>query len=297
MTAVSFDNTLRSLSYSLRAQRKSEHTVRQYTASARKFHSWFQGRDGFPAGVTRQDIVSWLAHEQELGLAPASIRHDYAGLSAVFRWLVEEGELETNPMWKVRPPAVPASPKDVVSVDIMGKVLAGLDKAKAYRDAAIISLFYDTGMRVSELAGVRLQDVDWDAMTVSLADTKNNEARTVPFSVTTARRLDRWQRNRGDPESPCLFTGKKGGPLTRSGLLQLVKRTFKPYGLTTISPHDLRHTFATHYLDSPEAREGDLQSIAGWKSPSMLGRYTASTREARAIRAHRRLSPVERLGL
>lgn len=293
----SLDSTLRSFEFTLRARRKSPHTVRQYTATAREF---FTATGCQPETVTKREIVPWLADLQGR-LAPATVRHKFAGLRAFFKWLQQEGEIAASPMATLEAPTVPEVPKDVVSVEDMTRVLRSLDGQRRYRDAAIVSLFYDTGMRVSEVSTIKRQDIDWDdadGPVITLGVTKNHEVRYVPFGPSTAARLQRWERHRKD-SSPYLFVSlggtTKGQPFTRNGLFQFVQRIFAEHGLAGIGPHDLRHTFATHFMDDPEAREGDLMTLAGWRSERMARRYTRQGQTRRAIAAHRRLSPVERL--
>lgn len=291
------DNLLRSWEYSLKAQGKSPHTMQQYLGSTRRFLSWL-GKP--PHDATRHDIECWLT---ELGqqVAPATVVHRYCGLQAFFRWLEEEGEISANPMAKVKKPRVPETTKDVVPSQVMAAVLKELDRNKRYRDAAIIALFYDTGMRASELASIRMEHVDLDEGLITLPNTKNGDVRVVPVSPNTMVRLHRWLRRRLDPESPWLFTGQRGRhrgrPLTRSGLTQLVAEVFAGHTEARITPHDLRHTFATHFMEDETARPEDLMTIAGWKTDAMARRYTKTRRLHRAIQAHRRLSPMARLGV
>lgn len=297
MNTSDLDNTLRSLKFSLEAGRRSSHTVRQYSDATRAFALWCTEavpKGKFPDDVTRHHVNQWLAELQQT-CAPATVRHKYSGLKAFFNWYEEDAQKKwVNPMAKMKAPEVPETQKDIVPAAKMNEILKALDACKRRREAAMVSLFYDCGLRASELCGIRKDDVDWDECSITLADTKNHDTRQVPFGPSTAKRLDSWRRARKDKDSQWLFTGTKG-QLTRSGILQIIKKTFAEYGVEGIGPHDLRHTFATHYLDDPNAREGDLQTIAGWRSPEMARRYSRSGQNRRAVAAHKRLSPVEKL--
>lgn len=297
MMAQKTDNLLRSWEYSLRAQGKSPHTLRQYLGSAQRFLTWL-GKP--PHEATRYDVERWLT-ELSQRTAPATVAHRYSGLRAFYRWLEEEDEIDSNPMARVKKPRVPETTKDVVSPELIAVVLKDLHRAKRYRDEAIIALFYDTGMRASEVANIRVDDVDLDEGLITLPYTKNREVRVVPISPSTVTRINRWLRRRRDPQSPWLFTGQRGRhlgcQLTRSGLAQLVVEAFAPHTEARITPHDLRHTFATHFMEDEGARTEDLMTIAGWKTDAMARRYTKTRRLARAIQAHRRLSPMSRLGV
>jgi len=295
MTRAKFDDVMRSFEYSLRAAGKSQHTINQYLGSPRAFLEWY-GRD--PLQAKRHDIEGWLA-ELSKRLAPATVAHLYSGLKAFYRWLLEEDEIAEDPMAKVRKPKVPETEKDIVPAEVMARVLSELDSTRQYREAAIISLLYDTGMRANELVGLRVDDIDWDEQVILIRKTKNAEIRVVPFSNQTGLRLRRWLRKRPHQDAEHLFTAQRGPaagrPLTTSGLRQIVQSVFEGKTRGSITPHDLRHTFATHFLEDETARPEDLMTIAGWKSDAMLRRYTRSRKQARAIAAHRRLSPVARL--
>ena len=287
-------SVLRSLEYSLKSESKSPHTIRQYTYT----FSRYVGACGMK--YDKATVVQYLSGLQA-GMSEATVAHHFGGLKAVFKWLEEEGVIESNPFallkGSLRKPTVHETQKDVVPAEKMTEVLRWLDSQKRYRDAAIVSLFWDTGMRVSELCDITIDDVDFDDCLITLRQTKNGRIRVVPFGPSTARRMDRWVRNRTS-RSPFFFThvgGRTpGARMMRSGVLQMVKPVFERLGMPGISPHDLRHTFATHFMEHPDARVDDLQTIAGWSDIKMAQRYTKQRREARAFAAHKRLSPVER---
>lgn len=289
------DNVLRSWEYSLRAARKSSHTIRQYLGATNRFAQW-KGEDWMQAD--KRSVQRWLVDMQQR-YAPATVLHEFSGLKAFFTWLESEGDIERSPFYKMQPPRVPETEKDVVPAEVMGQLLKELDDQKQYREAAIVSLFYENGMRCSEMAGIRVGDVSWEDQYVVLRGTKNGEVRYAPFGAATAARMQRWMRKRCDPEAEWMWTGQqgrhKGVPLTTSGIAQLIVRLFKEKGVGRITPHDLRHTFATHFMEDETARQEDLMTIAGWNDPAMARRYTKSRRQARALTAHRRLSPVGRL--
>lgn len=282
----------------LRAEGKADRTIKLYLMSIRFFSDWLeaQGREATLAEFDKAAIREWLAQLTDTN-APGTVRTRYRGLRRFAGWLMTEDEITANPMATLSPPIAKPKPVPVLSDTELAAVLktcAGKG-FRERRDEALLRMLMDTGVRVSELCGLDLDDLDLDQRQ-ALVHGKGGKVRMVYPSARTIQALDRYIRLRGShrwAHTGRLFLTQRG-PMSPDGARERVRLRGEQAGIEGLHPHAFRHLFAHDYL-MEGGQERDLMRLAGWTSPEMLQRYGASAADARAKAAAQRMNRGDRV--
>ena len=250
-----------------------------------------------PGQVTASEVRQFLLKLQEKN-APASVSGYYKSVNRFFSWMVEERILDRSPMATIHSPRVPQKVIMPFNPEHIRCLLLLCDDRTfiGARNRALVLMFLDTGLRLSEMAGIQLADIEWERETVKVMG-KGAKERVVRIGRTAQKALLRYLLMRQD-NFPCLWVSEERKPLTHWGIAQVIGTLKKRSGISDVrcSAHTFRHTFATRALMNG-AGEFEVQSLLGHSKLDMTRRYAASLRSEEAVVGHRKWSPVDNLKL
>jgi integrase/recombinase XerC len=247
----------------------SPHTVKSYRTDLQEFRLFAAEAVG---EVDARDVRAFLAQLHTRGLDPASVARKLAAVRSWFRFLRRRGVVGRNPAQHIRSPRLPRKLVSFLPIDETVALMDARHPRGGVRDTAIIELLYASGLRVSELVGLDLRDVDLAELTVRVLG-KGRKERIVPFGGAAARALRDCLAVRGSADG-AVFLNRRGGRLTVRSVHTIVRRQARAAGIVRrVSPHTLRHTFATHLLDSG-ADLRMIQELLGHGRLSTTQRYT-----------------------
>jgi integrase/recombinase XerD len=266
----------------LRLERRlASNTLDSYARDLKALARFAAARSRRPETLDRRALEAFIAGQRDRGVSPRSVARAVATLRGFYRYLVLDGHLEQSPADDLQPPrAWPALPKYLTGEEVDALIAQPeVSTPRGLRDRALIELLYATGMRVSELLAMRSVDLHLESRCLTCVG-KGNKERLIPIGDQAAEWVRRYERDGRPalvarrPAAPRgaaarLFVNARGGPLSRVGFWKILKGYGRRAGLrATLSPHTLRHSFATHLLE----RGADLRAIQ-----LMLGHADLST--------------------
>ena len=268
------------LLYMEKVQGASPHTVSAYTRDLGEYLEFLDERRISLDSI--ESVRSFLGHLFRKGFARSTMARKISAIRSFCRYLVREGALETNPCDSIPTPKAPKNNPRFLSLEEVTALLdsATGDRAIDLRDLAIWELFYSSGVRVSELAGMDIRDWDPDGQHIRVRG-KGNKTRIVPLGEKASERLQKYLKVTGrwpaaSNDAP-IFLNRHGNRLSVRGIQKRLETRLRECGLDTrISPHVIRHTFATHLLDSGADLRA-IQEMLGHESLQTTQRYTHVT--------------------
>ncbi|MGA9754885.1 MAG: site-specific tyrosine recombinase XerD [Desulfobaccales bacterium] len=255
-------------------------TVTAYARDLRDFWVFLEerGRTDWVA-VDLADLQAYFAAQEARGLSARSRARGLSALRQFFRFLQREGEVETNPVELLDSPRLPQRLPRVLGEQDVAALLAAPDPGTpgGLRDLALLEVLYATGLRVSELVGLTFKQLDLRRGVVRPLG-KGSKERVVPMVPGAVEKLQIYleqarPRLLQGRESPYVFINRRGGRLSRQGFWKLLKQYALKAGVPTLSPHTLRHSFATHLL-SRGANLRVLQMLLGHADLATTQIYT-----------------------
>ncbi len=259
----------------------SENTLVSYKRDLERMSSYMERRGILDAtDVTLDALADYSASLQDEHFAPSSISRHNTSMKAFFRYMLENGNITENPAELLSSPKIEKTPPRVLSTveieDLLSQDFG--DDAKGMRDRAIMELMYATGLKTSEMIGLKLSNVDLSLGCIRLTGSSSKE-RLIPYGKKAKEALNVYLtegRNRlmeGRYDSDVLFLNCSGEPMSRQGLWKLVKTCVERAGIKSdITPFTLRHSFAVHLVESG-ADMASVQELMGYSDSNTISRY------------------------
>ncbi len=273
----------------------SDHTVRAYLKDVQQFCRYvnlgpkaFDDDSAAPSGpagpavlkkATRDDVRAFLGHVQTAGGTPRTAARKLASLRAAYRWYTRTGAVEKNPARELKSPKLSRELPEVLSIPEVAALLEAPDASDplGLRDRAILEVLYSTGVRAAELAGLRVRNVDLPGGTLAVLGKRKKE-RLAYLGDPATGALHAYLKTRGALGRPAhdrVFVNARGGPLTTRSVQRIVDK-YVMQALPDrrgVSPHTLRHSFATHLLNAG-ADLRVIQELLGHASLTSTQIYT-----------------------
>jgi site-specific recombinase XerD len=293
LTSADLTLLLSSWELSLRAERKSEQTLKSYGDGVRAYLRWAEAND-LEANLSRAQVRGFVDALLNAGNAASTARSRQLAVKRFSAWLAEEGETEADQLVGLKPPKLDQAviePLTEAQIKALLKVCSG-PEMRDRRDEAIVRLMIETGARAGETATLQLSDLNLAEGTVIIRRGKGGKGRSVPFGPQTARAIDRYIRTRRTHRlvaSDDLWLGDRGKKFGYDALHKTLAQRAGTAGIEGFHPHKLRHTAAHRWL-AAGGSEGGLMAVAGWTRPDMLMRYTRAQAAERAAEEAKKLN-------
>lgn len=279
MSSVDRDFCKEFLTYIQVEKGLARHTLESYKRDLDRLQTWATSNGKQVLELTRADLRKWIASLSREGLAPASIARAVSATRGFFKFLMLDGHIKSHPAEDLDTPQRFSYLPKFLTEDEINRLLAAPDigTEEGIRDRAVLEIMYATGLRVSELVGLKHADVDLLAGLV-VCHGKGNKERRVPLGKSAIHWLQRYaavKAGYGKQSSPNVFL-HRGRPFTRQLAWFMIKRHAEKAGIKNVSPHTLRHSFATHLIQHG-ADSRSVQALLGHSDIATTQIYTHIT--------------------
>ena len=277
--SLSWTDAVRGFGRYLRIERSlSPNSVAAYLNDVRKLHDYVAGQkpDRLPADLTYGDLSDFIAFITDVDRSTRTQARLISGIRSFCRYLLTEGVINDDPSSMLESPRIGMKLPEVLTVEEIDRMVSSIDLSspEGHRNRAIIETMYGCGLRVSELVNMRLTDIHRTEGFISVTG-KGNKQRLVPLGSVALREIDNYMDRRATLpaiiDQNILFLNRRGKKLSRVMIFNIIKDTAEAAGIgKTISPHTLRHSFATHLVEGG----ADLRAVQ-----EMLGHESITTTE------------------
>lgn len=257
----------------------ARHTLESYHRDLERLRTWSTANGKQVSELTRADLRKWIASLSREGLAPTSVSRAVSATRGFFKFLMLDGHIKSHPAEDLDTPQRFSYLPKFLTEEEINRLLAAPDvsTAEGIRDRAVLEIMYATGLRVSELVDLKNNDVDMLAGLV-VCHGKGNKERRVPLGKSAIHWLQQYsavKASYGKQSAPNVFLNR-GRPFTRHFAWSMIKRHAEKAGIKDVSPHTLRHSFATHLLQHG-ADSRSVQALLGHSDISTTQIYTHIT--------------------
>jgi integrase/recombinase XerC len=238
-------------------RRMSAHTLDAYRRDLAALSAWADTRGIVLVDLHTEQLRAFIADEHRRGLSPKSLQRRLSACRSFYRWLLRHGRIEASPAAAIRAPKAPRKLPRVLDVDEASRLVeVPTDVPLGVRDRALLELFYSSGLRLSELCALRWRDLQLDDGLVTVLG-KGGKQRSVPVGSHARAALAAWRGERPASADAPVFPGRNGPITPRAVQLRLRQLALRQGLSKRVHPHLLRHSFASHVLES----SGDLRGV------------------------------------
>lgn len=239
-------------------RRMSAHTLDAYRRDLTALAAWATEQAAAVVGLQTEQLRSFVASEHRRGLSPKSLQRRLSACRSFYQWLLKHGRIAASPAAALRAPKAPRKLPQVLDADEATRLVeVPTDVPLGLRDRALLELFYSSGLRLSELCALRWRDLDFASGFVTVLG-KGSKQRKVPVGSHARNALGAWRAEQGGANEAHVFPGRGGGPISQRAVQIRLKQLAQRQGLFKhVHPHMLRHSFASHILES----SGDLRGV------------------------------------
>ncbi|MEO6365515.1 MAG: tyrosine recombinase XerC [Luteimonas sp.] len=240
-------------------RRMSAHTLDAYRRDLGTLQDWIDQHAGIDiTALQTEQLRAFIASEHKRKLAPKTLQRRLSACRSFYQWLLRHGRIASNPAAGIRAPKAPRKLPQVLDADEAVRLVeVATDGPLGLRDRALLELFYSSGLRLSELCALRWHDLDLDGGLVTVLG-KGGKQRVIPVGSHARSALSAWKNELARASDAPVFPGRGGQPITPRAVQLRLKLLAQRQGLfKRVHPHLLRHSFASHLLES----SGDLRGV------------------------------------